>query len=103
MLNLYNQLSWRIIANNTIFDAKESRWITDEYYSESIRNVIGEAIADCVTERNEFAGKSETDVMSFAVEATSYTARDCSPFHERPYLYARSSLTERVNMIIELL
>ena len=29
--------------------------------------------------------------------------RHCSPFHERPYLYARSSLTEMVNMRTNLL
>ena len=76
MLNVCNQISWRIIANNKIVEAKEGSWITDEYYSESIRNVIGKAIADCLTEKNEFAGKKAGDVITFDVDAKTYTAEN---------------------------
>ena len=73
-MNIYNQLSWRIIANNKIVDAKEGSWIADKYYSESIRNVIGKAIADWIAERNEFESKKAEDVITFAVDAKTYTA-----------------------------
>ena len=73
MINICNQLSWRVIANNTIVDAEEGSWITDEYYSESIRNVIGKAIADCVTGKNEFAGKDAGETITFAANPTTYT------------------------------
>ena len=76
VLNVCNQISWRIIANNKIVEAKEGSWITDEYYSESIRNVIGKAIADCLTEKNEFAGKKAEDVITFDVDAKTYTAEN---------------------------
>ena len=68
VLNICNQLSWRIIANNKIVDAKEGSWITDEYYSESIRNIIGKAIADCITGTNEFAGKTAEQTITFDVD-----------------------------------
>ena len=67
-LNLFNQISWRIIANNKIVDAKEGSWITDERYRESIRNVIGKAIADCITKRNEFANKTADQIITFAAD-----------------------------------
>ena len=69
VLNVCNQISWRIIANNTIVEAKEGSWITKEEYSNSIRNVIGKAFADCITERNEFAGKTSIeDTITFDVD-----------------------------------
>ena len=74
VLNICNQISWRIIANNKIVDAKEGSWITDEYYSESIRNVIGKAIADCITGNHEFAGKTSIeDTITFDVEPAGYS------------------------------
>ena len=75
-VNLCNQISWRLTANNKIVDAKEGSWITDEYYSDSIRNVIGKAIADCVTGRNEFEGKQAEQTITFNVDPRkqSYTA-----------------------------
>ena len=70
VLNMSNQFSWRIIANNTIVDAEKGSWITKTEYSESIRNVIGKAIADCITEKNEFAGKKENEVIKFDADPT---------------------------------
>ena len=70
VLNMSNQFSWRIIANNTIVDAEKGSWITKTEYSESIRNVIGKAIADCITEKNEFAGKKENEVIKFKADPT---------------------------------
>ena len=74
VLNVCNKISWRIIANNKIVDAKEGSWITEEKYSESIRNVIGKAIADCLTEKNEFAGKTSIEgTITFDVEPAGYS------------------------------
>ena len=78
VLNVCNKISWRIIANNKIVDAKEGSWITEEKYSESIRNVIGKAIADCLTEKNEFAGKKAGEIITFDVDPRKqpYTAEN---------------------------
>ena len=43
-----------------------------------MRNVIGKAIADCLTEDNEFAGKKAGDVITFDVDAKTYTAENCN-------------------------
>lgn len=72
LINIGNQLGWRVIANNTITAAECGNWITDELYSESIRNVIGKAIADCITEKNEFANKGAEDVITFDVDPTRH-------------------------------
>ena len=69
-LNLLNQLSWRVIANREVIGAGKGSWITKTEYSESIRNVIGKAIADCITEKNEFAGKKENEVIKFDADPT---------------------------------
>ena len=69
-LNLLNQLSWRVIANREVIGAGKGSWITKTEYSESIRNVIGKAIADCLTEDNEFAGKKENEVIKFKADPT---------------------------------
>ena len=82
VLNICNQLSWRAIANNAVVEAEEishiteGSWITDGYYSGSVRNVIGKAIADCLTEDNEFAGKKAGDVITFDVDAKTFTAEN---------------------------
>ena len=68
LINIGNQLGWRVIANNTITAAECGNWITDELYSESIRNVIGKAIADCITEKNEFQNKGKKAVITFDVD-----------------------------------
>ena len=67
VVNLFNNVCWRIIANNAIVDANKDNWITEEEYRESIIKVIGQAIADCITEKEEFANKKATDVITFAV------------------------------------
>ena len=78
VLNVCNKISWRIIANNKIVDAKEGSWITEKKYSESIRNVIGKAIADCITEKHEFAGKNAGEIITFDVDPRKqpYTAEN---------------------------
>ena len=73
IINLFNNISWRIIANNKIVDASESNWITNTKYNESITKVIAKAVADCITDKNEFANKGANDVITFAVEVKSYT------------------------------
>ena len=35
--------------------------------------MIAKAVADCITDKNEFAFKGEGDVVTFAVEAKNYT------------------------------
>ena len=65
---MLNRFSWRVIANREIVGAEEGSWITKVKYSESIRNVIGEAIADCVTKKNAFAGKTSNDVIKFEAD-----------------------------------
>ena len=72
VINLFNNISWRIIANNKIVDADESNWITKETYNESITKVIAKAVADCVTDKNEFANKGESDVITFGAKAETY-------------------------------
>ena len=76
IINLFNNISWRIIANNKIVDADESNWIAQEKYNESIIKVIAQAVADCVTDKNEFANKGANDVITFAVEAKDYSAEN---------------------------
>ena len=73
VINLFNNISWRITANNKIVDADESNWITEEKYSESIIKVIAQAVADCITDKNEFAGKNANDVIIFNVKAKTYS------------------------------
>ena len=78
-LNKLNEASWRIIAHNTIVDAKEGSWIKNEKkYGESIRKVIGKAIADCVADMGEFANKKCDDVVVFATTPndTHYTTQN---------------------------
>ena len=65
MLNKCNEVSWRVKANNTIFNASKGSWIKETKYSESIRQVIAQAIADCVTDKNEFANKPFNATITF--------------------------------------
>ena len=66
--NQLNQMYWRIKAR-TMRKApklKEShQWIEQPLYAKSIENVIGEAIADRITNKNEFTGKGVEDVIIF--------------------------------------
>ncbi|MBQ9335064.1 MAG: hypothetical protein IJS10_00775 [Alphaproteobacteria bacterium] len=65
-LNLLNEASWRIVAQNEIIEAKAESFIKDENkYGESVRKVIGKAIADCVTNMGEFANKKKEDTVTF--------------------------------------
>ena len=73
IINQYNQKAWRIISNEKIVDAKKGDWIKDEYYSDSIRKVIGKAIADCVTNSEEFVNKSSHDIIVFTVTPDDFT------------------------------
>lgn len=73
VVNLFNNISWRITANNKIVDADESNWITEEKYRESIIKVIAQAVADCITDKNEFANKDANDVIIFNVKAKTYS------------------------------
>ncbi len=75
VINSLLQANWRIYAYNIIEESQSELrerfqfshqdiqtyefkpWFIDEYYDESIKQVIGKAIADCVTNMNEFKGK----------------------------------------------
>ena len=66
--NQLNQIYWRFKANNIIYyqdPSREDAWIKDIYYHDSIINVIGKAIGDCVTGENEFKDKKVGDVITF--------------------------------------
>ena len=76
IINLFNNISWRIIANNKIVDADKNNWITQGKYNESIIKVIAQAVADCITGKNEFKFKKEGDVIMFDAEAKDYTAEN---------------------------
>ena len=55
ILNKQNQIYWRFYANNTRLKAEgQSEWIKNKKYRDSIINVIGKAIGDCMAEENEF-------------------------------------------------
>ena len=59
VLNKQNQIYWRLYANNERLKAEgESDWIKDEEYRDSIINVIGKAIGDCMALENEFKAQS---------------------------------------------
>ena len=77
VINLFNNVSWRIMANNKIVDADKNSWITKQKYNTSIVKVIAKAIAkavaDCITDKNEFANKNANDVITFNVTAKNYT------------------------------
>ena len=63
-----NQIWWRINANNEIQNPKlkkEHEWIRNSKYYDSIINVIGKAIGDCVTGENEFAGDPKLGTVVF--------------------------------------
>ena len=73
LINVFNNISWRIMANNKIVDADKNSWITKQKYNESIVKVIAKAVADCITDKNEFANKNANDVITFNVTAKNYT------------------------------
>ena len=73
LINVFNNISWRIMANNKIVDEDKNSWITKQKYNESIVKVIAKAVADCITDKNEFANKNANDVITFNVTAKNYT------------------------------
>ena len=66
--NTLMQIYWRIHAHNIIEETKwklfkkeikDKPWFIDKDYDESIKKVIGKAIADCLTNMNEFQDKDK--------------------------------------------
>ena len=84
--NALTQIWWRVQANNVIEKTKlkvdqgqikEKPWFIDKKYDESIKKVIGKAIADCVTNMNEFKDKDPEDVILFRnTNHKNYTQSD---------------------------
>ena len=85
--NQLNQIWWRIKANNLIKHAENrinqasitndkgyisrvtnKNWIANKKYRKSIIEVIGKAIGDCVTGKNEFNNKGEDDIITFGID-----------------------------------
>ena len=74
-INTLLQVHWRIYAHNTIEETQSrlnngwhlsyDTWFADEKYDESIKKVIGKAIADCVTNMNEFQDKKVGEIITF--------------------------------------
>ena len=44
---------------------KDAPWFIDGKYDESIKQVIGKALTDCVTNRHEFKDKEAKDLITF--------------------------------------
>ena len=83
VINSLLQANWRIYAYNIIEESQSELrerfqfshqdiqtyefkpWFIDEYYDESIKQVIGKAIADCVTNMNEFKDKKDGELITF--------------------------------------
>ena len=79
--NTLTQIYWRIKAHNIIEDTKwqvkqgqikDEPWFVEQKYDESIKKVIGKAIADCVTNRNEFKDKKAGDLITFEGQDENY-------------------------------
>ncbi|MBQ9335324.1 MAG: hypothetical protein IJS10_02145, partial [Alphaproteobacteria bacterium] len=49
-----HEVSWRAYASLKVNDTSKKEWYQAEQYSDSIYNVIANAIADCKMQRNEF-------------------------------------------------
>ena len=72
--NTLAQMYWRTRAHNIIEgkkwnvrqgQAKDKPWFIAKDYDESIKKVIGKAIADCLTNMNEFQGKKAGEIITF--------------------------------------
>ncbi len=66
--NELNQIYWRIQARsmrNYPDLTRKHQWIKQEDYEQSIENVIGKAIADRITNMNEFKDKGLRDLITF--------------------------------------
>ena len=73
-VNFFNDVTWRIISNNTIVEANKDSWIKNSKYTYSIRNVIGKAIADCITDTDEFKNINDNSIIDFNIKPKNYTA-----------------------------
>ena len=72
--NTLIQVYWRIQANNIIEDTKFSvkkdlieykPWFINPNLDESIKKVVGKAIADCVTNMHQFKNKNAGEIITF--------------------------------------
>jgi len=77
-ITLYLQINTSFtyqLANPKIrfVDADKNNWITNTKYNKSIIKVIAKAVADCVTDKSEFANKGVNDAITFNAEAKIYT------------------------------
>lgn len=66
--NQINQMYWRIKARTMRNDSalpEEHKWIKQPEYIDSMEKVIGEAIADRITNEREFKGKGADEVITF--------------------------------------
>ena len=82
--NTLIQVYWRIRANNIIEYTKwhaepeqveNEPWFIDKEYDESIKKVVGQAIADCVTNMGYFKNKKAGEIikLKFKGEKTPAT------------------------------
>ena len=87
IINMCEKISWKVNCNNIIYNAADEAWIKKEYYKNSIRKVIGIAIADCITESNEFTKKNEAGIILFDADPTRYTPENWNAVILYNYLY----------------
>ena len=59
-------MSWKVVASNAIEQCDDRSFIKNTKYHNSILNVIGKAIVDCLNQRNEFADLENKSVIKFA-------------------------------------
>ena len=73
-INTLGQISWRLEACRIIEETKAkvamgkikgTPWVIENKYDKSIKQVIGKALADCVTNRHEFKDKEAKDLITF--------------------------------------
>ena len=63
----------------------DERWILNDQYKDSRTKVIGKAIGDCVSKKNEFAGKKAQDIITFK---NTYTPENWNAAILYNYVYA---------------
>lgn len=62
------KIAWKFKAHNTVVNAKEGSFIKNQKrYGKSIKEVIGEAIANCLMKRNEFQDLDSLGIVEFKV------------------------------------
>ena len=65
-------------------------WILEPEYKNSRTKVIGQAIADCVTGENEFAGKKPNDIITFkGTKPETYKQKHWNAVILYNYIHAR--------------